>query len=93
MERHPNLILVHLPIPASWLNQVAISCSIVHRQVLAPNACADLAAVEARLTAFAAHDHDTAVSFTRRVTRAALEGRLADLTPMPPAATDLPEAA
>ncbi len=92
-ERADEERVVHLPIPDSWLTQFAISCSIVHRRVLAPHAGADLAAVEARLTAFATHDHDPAVSFTWRFTRAPLEARLADLTPIPPAATALPEAA
>ena len=35
--RWPNLILVHLPVHASWLNQVEISHSIIQRKLLAPN--------------------------------------------------------
>lgn len=33
----PNLILVHLPIHASWLNQIEIYFSVVQRKVLSPN--------------------------------------------------------
>ena len=44
--RYPNLILVHLPTHASWLNQIAIFFSIVQRKVLTPNDFPDLAAVE-----------------------------------------------
>jgi len=33
----PNAILVHLPIHASWLNQIEIYFSIVQRKVLTPN--------------------------------------------------------
>jgi DDE superfamily endonuclease len=33
----PNLRLIHLPIHASWLNQVEIYFSVVQRKVLAPN--------------------------------------------------------
>ena len=45
--RYPNLILVHLPTHASWLNQIEIYFSIVQRKVLTPNDFPDLAAVEA----------------------------------------------
>ena len=47
--RWPELVLVHLPIHASWLNQVEIYLSIVQRKVLQPNDFDDLAAVEERL--------------------------------------------
>lgn len=92
-ERYPNLIVVHLPIHASWLNQIEISFSIVQRKVLTPNDFADLAAVEARLQAFADLYNDTAVPFDWRFTRADFEARLADLPLLAPAATSLPEAA
>ncbi len=35
--RWANLILVHLPVHASWLNQVEIYHSIIQRKLLAPN--------------------------------------------------------
>jgi DDE superfamily endonuclease len=98
MARYPTLIVVHLPIHASWLNQVEIYFSIIQRKVLTPNDFADLAAVEARLLAFATLYNDTARPFDWRFTRATLEERLAHLAPLPlPAtptvATSLPEAA
>jgi hypothetical protein len=92
-ERHPTLVLVHLPTHASWLNQVEVYFSIVQRKVLTPNDFPDLAAVGERLLAFAALYNDTAVPFDWRFTRADLEARLADLTPAPPAAAPLPAAA
>jgi hypothetical protein len=46
---YPNLILVHTPVHASWLNQVEIYFSIIQRKVLTPNAFTDLAEVEGRL--------------------------------------------
>ena len=88
--RYPNLIVVHLPTHASWLNQIEIYFSIVQRKVLTPNDFADLAAVEERLLAFERLYNDTAVPFDWRFTRADLEARLAELTT---AATPLPEAA
>ena len=44
-----NAILVHLPVHASWLNQVEIYFSLVQRKVLTPNDFADLQEVELRL--------------------------------------------
>ena len=77
--RYPNLILVHLPTHASWLNQIELYFSIVQRKVLTPNDFPDLAAVERRLLAFEALYNDTAVPFHWRFTRADLERRLADI--------------
>ena len=48
----PNLTLVHLPVHASWLNQIEIYFSVVQRKVVSPNDITDLAEVEARLLAF-----------------------------------------
>ena len=91
--RHPTLILVHLPTHASWLNQIALSCSIVQRKVLTPNDFADLAAVEQRLLAFEALYNDTARPFHWRFTRADLDRRLAQLPPLPAPVADPAEAA
>jgi len=86
--RYPNLILVHLPTHASWLNQVEIYFSIVQRKGLTPNDFADLAAVERRLLAYEALYNDTAAPFRWRFTRADLACRLrqlpADLGPAEP---------
>ncbi len=77
--RYPNLVLVHLPTHASWLNQIELYFSIVQRKVLTPNDFPDLAAVEQRLLAFEALYNDTARPFNWRFTRADLERRLAQL--------------
>jgi hypothetical protein len=93
-DRHPTLVLVHLPTHASWLNQIEIFFSIVQRKVLTPNDFPDLAAVERRLLEFAALYNDTAVPFRWRFTRRDLEDRLAALPDLPqPAATGPPERA
>jgi transposase len=44
--RWRNLRLVHLPIHASWLNQIEIYFSVVQRKVLTPNDFSDLAELE-----------------------------------------------
>ena len=92
-RRYPNLILVHLPTHASWLNQVERYFSIVQRKVLTPNDFADLAAVEQRLLAFEALYNDTAVPFHWRVTRRDLERRLLHLADLLRPAEPVPEAA
>ena len=48
-KAYSNLILLHTPVHASWLNQVEIYFSMVQRKVLTPNDFADLAEVERRL--------------------------------------------
>jgi len=51
-ERYDNLILVHLPIHASWLNQIEIYFSILQRKVLTPNDVTDITELEQRILAF-----------------------------------------
>ena len=48
----PTLVPVHLPVHASWLNQIEIYFSIVQRKVLTPNHFDSLKAVQDRLLAF-----------------------------------------
>jgi len=66
---YKNLVLVHLPVHASWLNQIEIYFSIVQRKVLQPNDFTDLAAVEERLLAFARHYEQVAQPFEWKYTR------------------------
>jgi hypothetical protein len=53
-RQYPNLRLIHVPIHASWLNQIEIDCSIIQRKVLTPNEFPNTKAVAARLRAFEA---------------------------------------
>jgi len=48
----PNLVPVHGPVHASWLNQIEIYFSIVQRKALTPNDFSSLEEVEERLLAF-----------------------------------------
>jgi hypothetical protein len=52
---YANVRLIHLPIHASWLNQIEIYFSILQRKALTPNDFADLDALAARVTAFENH--------------------------------------
>jgi hypothetical protein len=48
-EAYPNAILVHLPVHASWLNQVEVYFSLLQRKVLTPNDSTDLQELELRI--------------------------------------------
>ena len=76
---YPNLVLVHLPIHASWLNQVEIYFSVVARRVLTPNDFASLEELAERLLAFQTHYEKVAVPFDWRFTRQDLAALLARL--------------
>jgi hypothetical protein len=69
----PTLRLVHLPVHASWLNQIEIYFSVVQRKVVLPNDFTDLAEVEARLLAFERRYQQTAAPFDWRFTRSDLD--------------------
>jgi len=71
-EAWPNLILVHVPVHASWLNQVEIYFSVVQRKVLTPNDFADLAEVADRLLGFESRYEQSAAPFEWNFTRSDL---------------------
>jgi hypothetical protein len=65
----PNLILIHTPVHASWLNQAEIYFSIVQRKVLQPNNFADLKTLVQTLLAFGRHYEQIAQPFEWKFTR------------------------
>ena len=65
----PNLVPVHGPIHASWLNQIEIYFSIVQRKVLTPNDFSCLDEVQERLLRFQEHYQSMATPFDWRFTR------------------------
>jgi hypothetical protein len=69
---YANLILVHLPVHASWLNQVEIYFSVIQRKVLTPNDFSGLAEVANRLLAFQTYYEQIAKPFEWKYTRADL---------------------
>ena len=72
----PTAELVHLPVHASWLNQVEIYFSIVQRKVVKPQDFDDLDALEHRLLRFQTRYNQTAVPFDWRFSRASLRDLL-----------------
>jgi hypothetical protein len=71
--RYKNLILVHTPVHASWLNQAEIYFSIVQRKVLTPNDFPDLPTLERQLLAFGRRYEQIAEPFEWKLTRADLD--------------------
>lgn len=68
----PSAILVHLPVHASWLNQIEIVFSVLQRKVIKPADFADLDALAQRLLDFEPLYNATAAPFDWRFTRADL---------------------
>jgi hypothetical protein len=68
--------MIHLPVRASWLNQVEIYFSVAQRKALAPDDFADLDAVTERLITFQSHYNATAEPFDWTFTRADLNDLL-----------------
>lgn len=72
----PTVELVHLPVHASWLNQIEIVFSIIGRKVVKPADFADLDALAQRLTAFEPRFNATATPFDWRFGRRQLDDLL-----------------
>jgi hypothetical protein len=70
---YTNLILVHTPVHASWLNQVEIYFSIIQRKVLTPNDFANLEEVEQRLRLYEDLANQQPRPFNWKFDRAKLE--------------------
>lgn len=64
----PNAQLVHLPVHASWLNQIEIVFSVIQRKVIKPTDFGDLAALAHRLSRFEERYNATARPFDWRFT-------------------------
>jgi hypothetical protein len=81
----PTLRLVHLPVHASWLNQVEVYFSVIQRKILTPSDCS-LAEAEAALLAFQDYYQQIATPFEWKFTKPDLDlllKRLAACEPAP----------
>ena len=83
---YANLILVHLPVHASWLNQVEIYFSVIQRKVLTPNDFSSLAQVADRLLAFQTYYEQIAKPFEWKYTRADLHELMQKISRQTPVA-------
>jgi hypothetical protein len=71
-KQWPTIELVHLPVHASWLNQIEIYFSIVQRKVLTPNDFTSLSEAEEKLLGFQERYQEVARPFEWKFTRADL---------------------
>lgn len=83
---YSNALMVHLPIHASWLNQIEIYFSILQRKVLTPADAASLAQLKANIIAFEADYQELATPFEWKFTRGDLDALLDRLSSLPRAA-------
>ena len=67
-EAWPTATLVHLPVHASWLNQIEIVFSVIQRKVIKPADFDDLDALAQRLIEFEPRYNATAAPFDWRFT-------------------------
>jgi hypothetical protein len=68
-KRWPNIVVVHTPIHASWLNQIEIYFSVVQRKVLTPNDFASLVDLKEHLLSFQQRYSAAARPFEWKFTR------------------------
>ena len=76
---YDNLRLIHLPIHASWLNQIELYFSIVQRKALTPNDFDSLDTLSERLLRFSDHYRQIAEPFDWTFTRSDLDQLLAKI--------------
>jgi len=69
---HPNAIMIHTPLHASWLNQIEIFFSVIQKKVVTPNDFASLGELTATLLGFVARYNQTARPFSWKFTAADL---------------------
>lgn len=72
-DSYPNARLIHLPVHASWLNQIEIYFSIVQRKALTPNDFATLPDLARHLMDFGQHYRAIAAPFQWTFTHAKLD--------------------
>ena len=73
---YPNAVAVSLPTHSSWLNQIEIIFSIVHRKVLTPMDVADEETLAKRVLDFQDYYQETAKPFHWKFTAKDLKERL-----------------
>jgi len=79
--QHPNLVPVHGPVHASWLNQIEIFFSILQRNALTPNDFPSLEAVAERIAGFERYYESIAKPFEWKFTHRDLAAMLAKIQP------------
>jgi hypothetical protein len=65
---HPNAIMIHTPVHASWLNQIEIFFSVIQKKVVTPNDFDSLGQLSATLLGFVDRYNQTARPFSWKFT-------------------------
>ncbi len=65
---HPNAIMIHTPVHASWLNQIEIFFSVIQKKVVSPNDFASLDDLSRTLLSFVDRYNQTARPFNWKYT-------------------------
>jgi transposase len=81
----PNAVMVHLPVHASWLNQVEIYFSVIQRKLIVPDDFADLGTLARQILAFERRYNAAATPFDWKFTRTDLNHLLHRLAKHDPA--------
>jgi transposase len=96
-DAHPNAIMIHTPLHASWLNQVEIFFSVIQKKVITPNDFTSRDHLGRTLLAFTDRYNQTARPFTWKYTAADLKNLLRRISeheqPAAPGQTNLATAA
>jgi transposase len=67
-KAHPNAVMIHTPVHASWLNQIEIFFSIIQKKVVSPNDFASTGELSETLLAFINRYNRTAKPFNWKYT-------------------------
>jgi hypothetical protein len=79
----PTIVPVHLPVHASWLNQIEIYFSILQRKVLTPNDFRSLPVLTGRILQFQERYEQIAKPFTWKFTKDDLADMMTKLSTLP----------
>lgn len=71
--KHPNVTVVHLPTHSSWLNQIELYFSIIHRKALAPADFGSVDELKQRILWFQWHYNSRSAPFNWQYSRSDLE--------------------
>jgi len=67
-KTHPNAVMIHTPVHASWLNQIEIFFSVIQKKVVSPNDFPSLEQLSATLLAFVDRYNQAARPFSWKYT-------------------------
>ena len=79
-KAHPNAVMIHTPVHASWLNQVEIFFSVIQKKVVSPNDFPSLEKLSGTLLAFIDRYNQTAKPFSWKYTADDLKDLLRRIT-------------